>query len=119
MRKNWVLVAVMVVLLTACGSKKAKTSDDINVAKLNTACDCMDAMDLIATETLAVLDKFPDGTEMRKDSDALNKYNKLESKLKDVTKRCTQDLKIEKEEAKKCSNYETVKTKMDQVEEKL
>lgn len=119
MKVKMMILVIGMIAFTACGTKKAKTADDIVVDKLNNACDCLDAMDLIATETLVVLDKFANREEMSKDSDALNKYNKLESKLKDVTKRCTQDLKIAKEEAEKCPTYHTVKTKMDQVEEKL
>lgn len=106
-------------VMAACGTKKAKTAEDINVAKLNNACDCLDAMDLVATETLSLLDKYASFEDMRNDSESLNKYNKLEAKLKEVTKRCTEDLKIKKEEAEKCASYNAVKTKMDQVDEKL
>lgn len=120
MRKLLLPIALISLSIISCGgSKKVKTSEDIVVADLKNACDCLGAMDLLGVELLAMMEKYENREEMLKNADAKVKYDKNEAKLKEVEVRCQKDLAIKKEDAEKCDNYQTTKATMDKVKEKL
>jgi hypothetical protein len=120
MKKLLLPIAILSLGIVSCGSKKKeKTAEDIVVADLKTECDCVDAMSLVANETLLLIDKFPTEEEMKKDQEASAKFEKMESKLKEIDNRCGKELNIKKEEAQKCAGWDVLNTTMEKIEAKL
>ena len=107
--KRILSIAVIAAFMTSCG---AKTADDVNVDDIKTACDCIDAMDVIANDMLSYIGEKSE-KEM-KDDEALNsKFDKL----REVEKKCRKDFK--KEDAEKCDGYSDFEETMNKFAEKF
>jgi|688.fasta_scaffold637436_1 hypothetical protein len=113
------LMVLSIGIISCGGKKKEKSAEDIVVADLKTACDCVDGMSLVAGETLLLIDKFPTEEEMKKDQEASTKFEKLEAKLKEIDNRCGKELNIKKEEAQKCTGWDGLNSTMEKIEAKL
>lgn len=91
-------------MLASCGEEKEAA--DIKTDDLETACDCVDALNTIADRMIELLDK-------EDDKDAEAEYEKLEEKMKEVGKHCTTEFK--KEDAQECDGYDDIAEKMKKV----
>ena len=61
--KRILSIALVTVLMMSCGSK---TADDVNIDDIKSACDCVDALDIIAND---ILDYVGDKSENDMDGD--------------------------------------------------
>lgn len=91
--------------MTSCGSGDGDPSS-IKTEDLKTACECVDAMELIADRQLELL-------EGEETDEAEKEYEGLEEKMNEVNKHCRSEFK--KEEAEKCDNFESLMEKMKDV----
>jgi hypothetical protein len=104
-------------LATACGSK-AKSAADINVKDLNTACECVDAMEIVFDETLALIDGKTED-EIEADAELEKKVKALEEKYEEIEGHCLKDKQMKREDAEACPNFKQAKEKMDKIEKIL
>jgi hypothetical protein len=110
---------IFLVFIFSCGKKKAKTSNDIVVAELKNACDCMDAMGIVANEMQDILKPFATGTEAKANAEISAKMDKLDNKMTEINNRCGGELAIPNGEAKKCPGFNAVENTMREVMYKL
>ncbi len=90
----------------SCGKQKAL---EIDVATLDTACDFVDALELVVDEmTVLVEDK-----ELSADEEEL--FNKLQNKGDEINQMA--ESKFERSEAEKCENWELFRKKAEGVEQ--
>lgn len=118
MKKLVFVFAVGAMALTSCGGG-AKKAADIKVADLKDACGCVDAMDVVATEVLALIDPFATEDDLEKDEAAMKSMDALEDKFGEIEDHCRKSLKVEKDALKECDAFAGFETKMEKVEEKL
>jgi len=96
-------------LLTGCG---AESAEDINIEDLKTACDCVDAGNVIMTDILdAAGDK--EENELEKDEAFMKKFEKMEA----LEKKCRKIAK--KSEMKECDGWKDFEGTMKKFEEKF
>ncbi len=91
-------------VLASCGGDT--DAADIKAEDLETACDCVDAMNTIVDRMIELLDE-----DESEEVDA--EYEKLEEKMNEVTKHCTKEFK--KEDAEGCDGYDDISEKMRQI----
>ena|SRR5687768_8101618 len=102
-----------VLLLFSCG-RKFKTADQINVANIKDGCDCMHAMEVVADETLALMERSQrDSTAMT--GDELERYDNLTLKMEEINNRCVKELAIPSSEVQSCFGFERVRRKMEKL----
>jgi hypothetical protein len=108
MKKLFVLF-IAGALLTGCG---AESAEDINIEDLKTACDCVDAGNVIMTDILdAAGDK--EENELEKDEAFMKKFEKMEA----LEKKCRKIAK--KSEMKECDGWKDFEGTMKKFEEKF
>jgi hypothetical protein len=103
------------VMMTSCGGKKAK---DIDVEKLSSACEIVDAYLIVVNEMLDLSkewDKLDEnnGSEKRQDEIEGIVDNEL-SKIMDKIDKKTASLGIEEDEIKKCKNFKELERKLEE-----
>lgn len=108
MKKLFVLF-IAGALLAGCGSESA---EDINIEDLKTACDCVDAGNVIMTDILdAAGDK--EENELEKDEAFMKKFEKMEA----LEKKCRKIAK--KSEMKECDGWKEFEGTMKKFEAKF
>ena len=100
---------LMALLLNSCGSKKAK---DINIDDLDSACEFVDALEIVADEMIAI--KGSKSMEELSETEKAD-LEALGDKLRDIDRAAGK--KFEKEEAEKCGNFKTVEGKFEKIED--
>ena len=107
MKKSFIIGSALMlcVSVTSCGGEKAL---DIDVANLETACDVVNALDLIATEMNAMVEDGEVGTDEKAEFEKL--VNKIEE-VDDVAR-----TKFERSEAEKCDKWDAMREKSDKLE---
>ena len=91
--------------VTSCGGKKAL---DINVEELETACEVVDALDLIASEMSVIVEDGEVG------SDEEEQFEKLVEKIGEVDK--VAQSKFDRSEAEICEKWESMRKKSEDLE---
>ncbi|MDG1913910.1 MAG: hypothetical protein P8I55_04885 [Crocinitomix sp.] len=91
--------------ITSCGGKKAL---DINVSELETACDVVDALDLIATEMNAMVADGEVG------SDEEEEFGKLVDKIQEVDEVARTN--FERTDAEACEKWDAMRKKSEDLE---
>jgi hypothetical protein len=102
MKKSFIIGSALMLCftVTSCGGKKAL---DINVADLETACDVVDALDMIATEMSAMVE---DG-EVGADEEA--EFEKLVKKSDEVDEVARNN--FERSDAEACEKWDAMREK--------
>jgi hypothetical protein len=118
MRKIVITLLVAASMLAlSCGSK-GTSSADINVKELNTACECVDAMEVVFDEMLTLIDgKTEDAIEA--DAELDKKVSALEEKYDEIESHCIKDKQMSRADAEACPNFKRAKEKMDKIEDIL
>ena len=107
MKKSFIIGSALMlfVSVTSCGGEKAL---DIDVASLETACDVVNALDLIATEMNAMVEDGEVG------SDEEEEFEKLVNKIEEVDD--VARTKFERSEAEQCDKWESMRKKSEELE---
>jgi hypothetical protein len=118
MRKSVLsLVAVVALSITSCGSN-SKSAADINVSELDSACGCVDAMEVVFDEMLSLIDGKTE-EQIDSDEDIKKQVKSLEDIYEKIEDRCMDELNFSREEAEACPNFNKAKEKMDKIEDIL
>ncbi|MCB9189847.1 MAG: hypothetical protein H6599_11280 [Flavobacteriales bacterium] len=110
------LGVVATLAMTSCGGGSA---EDIKVEDLKDACGCVDAMNVVADDVLATVDKFDSEEELEKDEEAVKKIDALEEKFEEIEDHCKDKLEVKKSDIEACDGFKTFVEKMEKIEEKL
>jgi len=97
------------VTLSSCGGDKPNKADDIKTSDLKSACDCVDAMEVILDEMAVIVNK--EAADMKEEDK--KEAEKLGKKIQEISAHCQKEFK--KEDAEKCSNAESLKKKGEEV----
>ncbi|MFT5823959.1 MAG: hypothetical protein ACI8ZM_005225 [Crocinitomix sp.] len=92
--------------VTSCGGEKKAL--DINVAELETACEVVDALDLIASEMSAMVEDGEIG------ADEEEEFGKLVDKIGEVDD--VAKTKFERSEAEECEKWDSMRQKSEDLE---
>ena len=97
------VIAALALGITSCGGPSL---DDINVAEIKDACGCVDAVKMASDIMIAEADKYESNGKMLAPDKASEKLmDEADKKIKDVVRKCTEELKIEGEAMKKCPSF--------------
>jgi len=107
MKNSFIIGGALMLCFTAtsCGGNKAL---DINVAELDTACEVVDALDLIATEMFVMTEDGEIGADEEED------FGKLINKIEEVDE--VARTKFERSEAEGCEKWESMRKKSEELE---
>lgn len=97
---------MLCVTVTSCGGE---TALDINVAELETACDVVDALDLIASEMSVMVEDGEIG------SDEEEEFGKLVDKIGEVDE--VARTKFARTEAEQCDKWDSMREKSEELED--
>ncbi|NOQ70439.1 MAG: hypothetical protein GQ574_00465 [Crocinitomix sp.] len=107
MKRSFIIGSALMLCftVTSCGGKKAL---DINVEDLETACDVVDALDLIASEMAVMVEDGEVG------SDEEEQFEKLVDKIGEVDEVARTE--FERSEAEACEKWESMRKKSEDLE---
>ena len=107
MKKSFIIGSALMLCftITSCGGKKAL---DINVDELETACDVVDALDLIATEMSAMVEDGEVG------ADEEEEFGKLVDKISEVDEVARTD--FDRTDAEACEKWDAMRKKSEELE---
>jgi len=102
------LLTAVVVFVVSCGTKGPKKAEDIVVSELRTACDFVDAIEIVVDE---VIDVKGEKNWHELEEAEIEKIEKLFAKLEEIDS-VAQD-KFTEDEAKTCPAYDRVNKKIE------
>jgi hypothetical protein len=115
--KKIIITLSVALFIISCGSK-AKSAAEINVNELNTACECVDAMEVVFDETLALIEGKTED-EIEADAELEKKVNALGEKYDEIEGHCLKAKQMKRADAEACPNFKQAKEKKDKIEEIL
>ncbi len=108
------ILTVMALGFTSCGGPSL---DDVNIAEIKDACGCVDAVIIASDVMLAEADRHRvNGKMTEPDSEAKKVMDEADKKIKDIVKKCNQELKIEGAAMKKCPNFKELEANTKKLE---
>lgn len=104
------VLAALTLGVTSCGGPSL---DDINVAEIKDACGCVDAVKLASDVMIAEAKKHESNGNMLEPDEATKKLmDEAAKKIEEITTKCTEELKVERETMKKCPSFKELEANM-------
>lgn len=104
-----ILVSIIIV---SCGAQKPKKAEDIDVSKLKTVCDFVDAVEIVVDEIIVLKGDRDWESFTEEDIAEIEKLVKILEEIDEIAEK-----KFTNDEAKSCPSYERVKSKMSVLDE--